>query len=141
MRITSLITEYNPFHNGHIYHINESRIPTMNESIDNRLVQDVIQYLEARIFQTVSVTELCRHFNYSKTYLSKVFKQITGRSIVEYYTSLKISEAKRLIREKNFNVAQIAARLCYDSPQYFSRSFKRVTGMTPKEYKQSVKVN
>jgi len=117
----------------------ESRVPIMNESLDDRLVQDIIQYLENRVYQTVSVSELCKHFNYSKTYLSKVFKNVTGRSLLEYYTSLKISAAKRLIREKDYNFAQIAAQLCYDSPQYFSRTFKHVTGMTPKEYKNSVK--
>lgn len=121
--------------------VKESRVPTMNESVDDRLARDIIGYLEARVFQTISINELCQHFNYSKTYLSKVFKNITGRSLLEYYTSLKISEAKRLIREKNFNFAQIAAQLCYDSPQYFSRTFKHVTGMTPKEYKRSVKAD
>ncbi|MBE7022222.1 MAG: AraC family transcriptional regulator [Ruminococcaceae bacterium] len=118
--------------------VKESRLPAMNETIDDRLVQDIIKYLESRVFQTVSVNELCQRFNYSKTYLSRVFKNITGRSLLEYYTSLKISEAKRLIREKNLNFTQIAMQLCYDSPQYFSRTFKHVTGMTPKEYKRSV---
>jgi len=118
-----------------------SKVPAMMESVDDRLVQEIILFLENHVYQTVSVSELCRHFNYSKTYLSKLFKNVTGRSLLEYYTSLKISEAKRLIREKNFNFAQIAARLCYDSPQYFSRTFKHVTGMTPKEYKNSVKTD
>ena len=112
----------------------------MSESVDDRLVQEIIQYLENRVYQTISVSELCKHFNYSKTYLSKVFKNVTGRSLLEYYTTLKISAAKRLIREKDYNFAQIASELCYDSPQYFSRTFKHVTGMTPKEYKNSVKI-
>ena len=59
-------------------------------------------------------------------------------SILDYYLHLKMIEARRMIREGNMNIAQIAQKLGYDSPQYFSRSFKRIAGMKPQEYKKSV---
>ena len=64
-------------------------------------------------------------------------KEKTGFSIKEYYNQLKISEAKKMLREKNMNLTQISIALLYNSPQYFSRAFKKVTGMTPLEYSRT----
>ena len=108
------------------------------EDWDNQLVNDMIHYLQEHIYQELSVSDLCRRFCYSKTQLSKVFKEATGSTIMDYYTRLKIKEAKYMIREGDLNFSQIAVQLSFDNPQYFSRTFKRIAGMTPKEYKNSV---
>ena len=73
--------------------------------------------------------------HYGKTYLSQVFREATGSSIMQYYRRLKINEAKHMLREQNYTVAEIAALLCYESPQYFSRHFKKDTGHTPGDYR------
>lgn len=114
------------------------QIPSMYQDFDDYLVQEMIGYLNKHLLHSISIAALCQEFSYSKAYLSKLFKSKTGRTILEYFTALKIAEAKRLIRETNLNISQIASQLSYESSQYFSRSFKRVTGMTPQEYRQSV---
>lgn len=108
------------------------------EDSGGELVHDMIFYLENHIYQAFTVGKMCHDFNYSATYLSKIFKKTTGMSILDYYLHLKMIEARRMIREGNMNIAQIAQKLGYDSPQYFSRSFKRIAGMKPQEYKKSV---
>lgn len=114
------------------------RFSAEREDWDNQLVNDMIHYLQEHIYQELSVSDLCRRFCYSKTQLSKVFKEATGSTIMDYYTRLKIKEAKDMIREGDLNFSQIAVQLSFDNPQYFSRTFKRIAGMTPKEYKNSV---
>ena len=114
------------------------RFSAEREDWDNQLVNDMIHYLQEHIYQELSISDLCRRFCYSKTQLSKVFKEATGSTIMDYYTRLKIKEAKYMIREGDLNFSQIAVQLSFDNPQYFSRTFKRSAGMTPKEYKNSV---
>lgn len=114
------------------------RFSAEREDWDNQLVNDMIHYLQEHIYQELSISDLCRRFCYSKTQLSKVFKEATGSTIMDYYTRLKIKEAKDMIREGDLNFSQIAVQLSFDNPQYFSRTFKRIAGMTPKEYKNSV---
>ena len=114
------------------------RFSAEREDWDNQLVNDMIHYLQEHIYQELSISDLCRRFCYSKTQLSKVFKEATGSTIMDYYTRLKIKEAKYMIREGDLNFSQIAVQLSFDNPQYFSRTFKRIAGMTPKEYKNSV---
>ena len=76
--------------------------------------------------------------SYSRAYLSKIFRQTTDYTILEYILMLKIREAKKLIREGNYNFTQISDKLAFENPHYFSRVFKRITNMTPGDYKKSV---
>ena len=104
------------------------------------LLGEMILYLNSRIYGTLSLPELCEQMHYGKTYLSRHFKDETGKSIMQYYRTLKIKEAKRILREQPLTVAEISALLCFDTPQYFSRIFKAETGKTPGEYREGVQV-
>lgn len=101
---------------------------------------EIILYLNSRVYSTLSIPALCAHLHYGKTLLSRVFREETGQSIMQYYRGLKLSEAKRLLREPERTVAEIAALLCYDTPQYFSRVFRQETGLTPSQYRMSVRI-
>ncbi len=110
-----------------------------NNTTNNKLVSDVVNILEKRIYDTVSIDEICKLTNYGKSQLCEIFKKTTGKTVIEYYTELKINEAKMLMREQRLNNSQISDRLMFSSPQYFTRVFKTVTAMTPGEYKKSIK--
>lgn len=100
------------------------------------LVDEMIQYLTTHAEKNIRIEDLCKEFDYSRSYLSRRFQSKTGQTIAAYATRLKIKEAKRLMRETDLNLSQISARLSFESPQYFARVFKRVTGMTPTEFKK-----
>ena len=108
------------------------------ESMDNHLVNAVLDLLQKHIYSTITVEEICSKLNYSKTYISKIFNQNCHCTIVEYYTDLKIKEAKKLIRENTYTFTEISNMLCFNNPHYFSRVFKKKTNMTPREYLNSV---
>lgn len=108
------------------------------KSMENHIIVQIIEYLESKIYDNICISDICKTVRYGKTYVSTLFKELTGFSIMHYYTMLKISEAKKLIRENFGNISEIAYRLGFDDPRYFSRSFKRITGMTPTEYTNSV---
>lgn len=108
------------------------------ESMENHLVISAKRLLEEKAEEPFRVNDLCIALGYSKSYLSKLFHEQTGDTIANYALLQKIKRAKQLIREKNYNFAQISDRLAFDNPQYFSRVFKRVTGMTPTEFKLSL---
>ena len=102
------------------------------------LPSEIILFLNSHVYGTLSLADLCEQMHYGKTYLSQHFKDETGKSIMQYYRTLKINEAKRMLREQSVTVAEISAMLCFDTPQYFSRVFKAETGKTPGEYRESV---
>lgn len=108
------------------------------ESMDNHLVNAVLDILKEHVYSIITVEEICSKLNYSKTYISKIFNQNCHCTIVEFYTDLKIKEAKKLIRENTYTFTEISNMLCFNNPHYFSRVFKKKTNMTPREYLNSV---
>ena len=110
-----------------------------NNTSINQLVAVIVNLLENSIYGNITIDDVCKQTNYGKSQICDVFKKVTGKTVVQYYTELKINEAKFLMREQRLNNEQISDLLCFSSPQYFTRVFKTVTSMTPREYKLSVK--
>lgn len=104
----------------------------------NDLQDEIVCYLSSKLYDTLSLDELCEKLHYGKTHLCSFFKQKTGASIYHTYLKLKIDEAKKLIRRK-YSFTDIANKLFFDSVAHFSYVFKKHTGMTPREYKASIK--
>lgn len=101
----------------------------------SEICKQVINYLSDNIYSDISLDRLSKKFNYSRTFLCTKFKEITGITILQYYTNLKINEACNLIKAGTHSVSYIAELLHYSTPYYFSRTFKKVTGMSPLQYK------
>ncbi len=108
----------------------------LKEDFDEYISDQVIQYLAENIHRQVTIEEICKNLNYTRSYLFRQFKSVTGQSIMSYFISLKVKEAKRLLRETDLTVTQISTSLAFDNPNYFSKTFKRVSGYTPLQYKK-----
>ena len=99
-------------------------------------VKEISDLLMKNIYGRITVAEVAQRLGKSESTIKKLFTPYHG--IIRFYNSLKIEEAKRLIREGQYNLTQISDLLCFDNPQYFSKCFKRTTNMTPSEYKRSI---
>ncbi len=106
------------------------------EELGSKLVKDVIRILEENLSRPLTVSEISDATGYSRAYIFKEFRAATGKSVMAYFTALKIEEAKRLLREDDMTVKEIAEHLSFDTPNYFSKTFKRQTGLTPSTYKK-----
>lgn len=113
---------------------------SVKERSEDDLTSKIQNFLEQKISESLTFDEVCRYSSLSRTHLKVIFKEKTGLGVMEYFKSLKIEEAKKLIREGNHNFTQIADMLGYTSIHYFSRHFKKVTGMTPSQYASSIKI-
>ncbi|HOJ09593.1 MAG TPA: AraC family transcriptional regulator [Clostridiales bacterium] len=109
------------------------------KNAENALVDSIEKYLLDNIYERISLKDICEKFNLSKSYICHLFKEATGKSIIDCYINFKIAEAKKLIRQGNLNFTQISEKLCYTSIHHFTRSFKNITGISPSSYEKSVK--
>ena len=103
-------------------------------------ISDIIAYLEQRLDQPLSLSQICRDNLVGRAQLERCFHEQTGGGVIDYFGKLKIDAARQMIREGRLNFTQIAAHLGFRSVQYFSRRFKALTGMSPSEYARSVKM-
>ena len=112
----------------------DSEVFIQNKDINNKIVQDIIELFNINIYEKICVDEIIKELNYSRTHIFKQFRKFTGKSLIEYFTYLKIEKSKELLREKNNSIKEIAEKLSFDTPNYFSKTFKKYTKITPSEY-------
>lgn len=114
---------------------------TSKSKFDNHIAAQIKQLLEDHLYEKITISQISEQLHYGKTHLSTAFKKVYSRSMIDYYTFIRIEEAKRLIREENYSITEISAILKFDTPQYFSKRFKQYVSMSPTEYLLSVKVD
>lgn len=108
-----------------------------NTSIGN--IRAIHQYITENYNTNITLDNLCFIFGTNKTTLCKLFRQEYGETILTYVNSLKIKEAKSLLRKGQLSVTQISEQLSYNSVHYFCRQFKKATGQSPTEYNHSIR--
>lgn len=72
----------------------------------------------------------------SMSYLSKLFKNETGVSFIDYLIRFRIKKSLELLNETNFKIREISERVGYSSQHYYCEAFKKVMDMTPTEYRR-----
>jgi AraC-like DNA-binding protein len=101
------------------------------------LVQRICGYLERHYDQKVSLAILSDLFNISSRHLNRVFKEETGKTVIEAVHQIRIERAKSLLLESNEKVISIAMEVGYDDPAFFTRLFNRQVGCSPGKFRDS----
>lgn len=101
----------------------------------SRQIVQSMEYIDNHLHETITVADIARHVKLNETYLSKLFRKETGKTVSEYIRDKKIEEAGWLLRYTDKTSIEIATDLAFSSHSYFISVFKKVTGMTPREYR------
>ena len=120
---------------------NDTTIIVSSDQLDDFIKDRIIRYMKENLSEGITVNDIAAHLKYSRSYLSKLFKDLTGHSLIEYYTELRIAESKKLIRRGCYSISQIADMMGFQNIHYFSKVFKRVTGKSPVSYRDSLAYN
>ncbi|QMV44128.1 AraC family transcriptional regulator [Cohnella cholangitidis] len=106
-----------------------------------KAVQDVIALLETRYTEEeLSMERLQQELHLSKSYLAKIFKEVTGVTIFEYVYRKRINEARILfLLHPGLAVTDASFRLGFKHLAHFSRLFKEHVGVSPERYKKQLK--
>ena len=77
-----------------------------------------------------------RQLNISTVYLSRIVRQVTGRTVVDYINQFLVMEASFLLRTSQLSIMQIAERLNFADLASFSKFFSRMKGVSPRTYRE-----
>lgn len=98
-------------------------------------IEKVKVYIDENIREKIRMEDLAKLVYINEQYLMRIFKQQTGRTILEYITERRIAIASGLLKNTNYSINYIANEVGCENYSYFTRQFKRFTGYTPREYR------
>lgn len=117
----------------HLFEIQDSKKTDKN----NLLIQKIKLYIGQHLGETINLATISRVVNYNETYISRLFKQLTGTSLSEYVSQERIKKAKQLLSSTSESIQNIATVTGFDTSQYFSIVFKKMTGVSPSIYRKT----
>lgn len=97
------------------------------------LVNNIIYYLENHHNEVISLDTLSDTMYISSTYISKVFKEETGDSPINYLIKVRLNRAKQLLESQDTTVKEVAETVGYQDAYHFSKLFKKHYGKSPSE--------
>ncbi len=119
----------------------ETMEKTLNASQQNRIrriADNCRKIIERDYGKKIGIMEIAEQMEVSSNYLSTIFRRETQYSVNEYLNAVRLKHAKRLLRETNLKVYEIAEQVGFSDTYYFSSVFKKLVGVTPSEYRNSV---
>lgn len=119
----------------YIVQVAMARVNAIKKSMT--VVEKAEQYIKDNIgLQQLSREDIARHVYLNPDYLTRVFKKETGMSISDYMQQCRLDYAKRLLKETNQSISEIAVAAGYSNISYFSTIFKKFTSLNPVDYRK-----
>ncbi|BBH23240.1 hypothetical protein Back11_45850 [Paenibacillus baekrokdamisoli] len=105
--------------------------------LPTEVVNKVHRYIEEHVSTDISLTALADYVSLNPSYLSRLYKRITGVSLSKYVNDYKNLIAKDMLLNTSMKVNEIAAGLGYNSALAFIRFFKKQNEMTPQDFRMA----
>ncbi len=99
-------------------------------------IYSISSYISDHYSENLSLNGLADKFFISSCYLSRMFKEISGYSLVHYIQQVRVVKAKELLASTNEQIQSISEKCGFTSFSQFSRIFRSYTGMTPRRYRE-----
>lgn len=111
----------------------EAPAQTLNVA-DVKTIYQVKDKILAHIDHPPKLEELAKFSGMSESKLKRLFKQIFGKNIYDYYQSFRMTEAAYLLKEKGLSVSETGYQLGFSNLSHFARVFEKYIGLKPKRY-------
>lgn len=116
-------------------HDKASPTQDLGDQDDRRLIRQVKDHIKAYPDGDLRLQTLAEIIHLNPAYLSQLFKTETGLNFSDYVSGVRIDRAKKLLRETNLKIYDIARLSGYQSPKHFMIVFKKEVGITPTAYR------
>jgi AraC family transcriptional regulator len=105
-------------------------------ALDHRRLRRVIDYVEAHLFENLSVSELADVACLSRSHFARAFKAALGQAPSDYIGAKRLESAKSMLMDETKSLAEVAQICCFSSQAAFTRAFKNYTGQAPGAYRR-----
>lgn len=100
-------------------------------------VENIAHFIQDHFKNSISLEDISSELNLSKFYLSRIFKEVTGTTVMDYVMTCRLNQVKfDLEMYPDRTLMEVATESGFESQAHFSRFFKQRVGLTPSEYRK-----
>jgi len=101
-------------------------------------IEKIKKYIDANFTENINLKSIASKFYLNSVYLGQLFRKTYGVYFNEYLLSLRIEEAKRLLRQKDLRMYEVAEKVGFQNADYFVTQFEKLEKMTPTDYRNKM---
>lgn len=102
-------------------------------------VNTIKEYLNSNFCNEIDSNEIEKRFSYQYDYVNRLFKRVTGESIIKYKNRQRVEMAKFLLSTTEKDIQTISEEIGFKDPYYFIRYFKKIIGYSPAQFRAKEK--
>lgn len=102
-----------------------------------RLVRSAMAFIHEHFAEAISRRDIANRIGLTEDHLTFCFRQELGTTPIAYLQRYRINQAKRLLKESQLTITDVAANVGFADRGYFSRIFHREVGLSPDAFRRS----
>lgn len=102
-------------------------------------IREAISFIELNYGRAISVEDIADFCNINRSYLNRLFKERTGKTLQNFLMYYRMNRAAELLKVSELTVNEIGKRCGYQNQLHFSRAFKTIFGLSPMQWKKKEK--
>ncbi|ASK28733.1 AraC family transcriptional regulator [Chryseobacterium sp. T16E-39] len=118
------------------------RESSVHQKLSGKEIKSIYQVRDkivSSLSQPTSIAELKQIAGMNELKLRRIFTQVFGMGIYDYYQHLRMKEAARLLRDEKLSVSEAGYQMGFENLSHFSRVFEKHMGQKPKKYSNNLK--
>lgn len=109
----------------------------LTEAKHYHALHKVTNYIQENYMQKISLENVAEQVHFTPQYLSKIFKEETGGTFKQYLSMMRIEKSKRLLKDSENSLSEVAYLTGFSDQSHFSKTFKKQVGISPSTYQLS----
>jgi AraC family carnitine catabolism transcriptional activator len=105
------------------------------------LVQRATTLMRRNIEQPLTIPALSRQLRTDQKVLEQHFRAEFGKTPLAVYKSIRLREARRLVKLTSLTIAEIANRCGYQDASAMTRAYRTEYSTTPREHRSSIEIS
>ena len=102
-------------------------------------LRKVFDYVQSHLDEPIKVQDMAKRTHLSEAHFAREFKNTLGETPLEYVTRSRIEQARRLLKNSDLKVGDIACRVGLRNASHFAKVFREHVGVTPSQYRRGVR--
>lgn len=99
-------------------------------------VKKILEYIERYYGDYITIEDMARQVNISRTECFRCFQKITGQTPLEYLTFYRLGQAAYKLRNTDHSITEICITSGFSQPSYFGKKFREYYGVSPLNYRK-----